>query len=626
MSQILDSIENPGQLKRLTLGQLEELAAELRQKILGTVARNGGHLAPSLGTVDLTVALYSVFNCPADKIVWDVGHQAYAHKLLTGRCSRFATLRKKNGITGFPNRSESVYDAFGVGHASTSISAALGMALARDLDGRSNHVLAVIGDGALTGGEAFEALNHAGDLGRNLIVVLNDNEMSIDRNVGAMSEYLSRIRLTPQYNRAKKDLEGILRSIPHIGDKVLKTASYIKDGVRSVLVPGGLFEEMGFTYVGPIDGHNISLMLEVFGQVKRMEGPVLVHVHTKKGKGYLPAEIEPDKFHGIGCFDIETGKTVKKEGQPPSYTKVFSDALIELAAKDTAITAITAAMPAGTGLKAFGNVYPERFFDVGIAEQHAVTLAAGMAAAGKKPVAALYSTFAQRAYDQLLHDVCLQKLPVTLCLDRAGLVGEDGPTHHGVFDYSYLRHMPNMTILAPKDENELRHMLYTALKIDGPAALRYPRGAGLGAELDPEFHELPYGKAELPTDKGKIAFLAVGSMVDNASKAAIALAGDGIEAAVVNMRFVKPLDTELLRELAGRMELLVTVEENALAGGFGSAVLEFLSDEGLSVPVLRVGIQDAFIEQGTRQELWELCGLLPEQIAEKVKKYLNKDR
>ena len=626
MSQILDSIENPGQLKRLTLGQLEELAAELRQKIIGTVAKNGGHLAPSLGTVDLTVALYSVFNCPADKIVWDVGHQAYAHKLLTGRCGRFATLRKKNGITGFPNRTESVYDAFGVGHASTSISAALGMALARDLDGRSNHVLAVIGDGALTGGEAFEALNHAGDLGRNLIVVLNDNEMSIDRNVGAMSEYLSRIRLTPQYNRAKKDLEGILRSIPHIGDKVLKTASYIKDGVRSVLVPGGLFEEMGFTYVGPIDGHNISLMLEVFGQVKRMEGPVLVHVHTKKGKGYLPAEIEPDKFHGIGCFDIETGKTAKKEGQPPSYTKVFSDALIELAAKDTAITAITAAMPAGTGLKAFGNVYPERFFDVGIAEQHAVTLAAGMAAAGKKPVAALYSTFAQRAYDQLLHDVCLQKLPVTLCLDRAGLVGEDGPTHHGVFDYSYLRHMPNMTILAPKDENELRHMLYTALKIDGPAALRYPRGAGLGAELDPEFHELPYGKAELLTDKGKIAFLAVGSMVDNASKAAIALAGDGIEAAVVNMRFVKPLDAELLRELAGRMELLVTVEENALAGGFGSAVLEFLSDEGLPVPVLRIGIQDAFIEQGTRQELWELCGLLPEQIAEKVKKYLNKDR
>ena len=626
MSQILDSIENPGQLKRLTLGQLEELAAELRQKIIGTVAKNGGHLAPSLGTVDLTVALYSVFNCPADKIVWDVGHQAYAHKLLTGRCGRFATLRKKNGITGFPNRTESVYDAFGVGHASTSISAALGMALARDLDGRSNHVLAVIGDGALTGGEAFEALNHAGDLGRNLIVVLNDNEMSIDRNVGAMSEYLSRIRLTPQYNRAKKDLEGILRSIPHIGDKVLKTASYIKDGVRSVLVPGGLFEEMGFTYVGPIDGHNISLMLEVFGQVKRMEGPVLVHVHTKKGKGYLPAEIEPDKFHGIGCFDIETGKTAKKEGQPPSYTKVFSDALIELAAKDTAVTAITAAMPAGTGLKAFGNVYPERFFDVGIAEQHAVTLAAGMAAAGKKPVAALYSTFAQRAYDQLLHDVCLQKLPVTLCLDRAGLVGEDGPTHHGVFDYSYLRHMPNMTILAPKDENELRHMLYTALKIDGPAALRYPRGAGLGAELDPEFHELPYGKAELLTDKGKIAFLAVGSMVDNASKAAIALAGDGIEAAVVNMRFVKPLDAELLRELAGRMELLVTVEENALAGGFGSAVLEFLSDEGLPVPVLRIGIQDAFIEQGTRQELWELCGLLPEQIAGKVKKYLNKDR
>ena len=626
MSQILDSIENPEQLKRLTVSQLEKLATELRIKIIDTVAQTGGHLAPSLGTVELTLALHSVFNCPNDKIVWDVGHQAYAHKILTGRNERFATLRQKGGITGFPNRAESSYDAFGVGHASTSISAALGMAIARDLNGRSNYVLAVLGDGALTGGEAFEALNHAGDLGRNLIVVLNDNEMSIARNVGAMSEYLSRIRVAPQYNRAKKDLEGLLRSIPHIGDKVVKTAGYIKDGVRSVLVPGGLFEEMGFTYVGPIDGHNISLLQEVFTQVKGLEGPVLVHVHTKKGKGFLPAEMQPDKFHGVGCFNAETGQVQKKEGQPQSYTTAFSKALLKLAAKDPDITAITAAMPAGTGLKEFGAAYPDRFFDVGIAEQHAVTLAAGMAAAGKRPVVALYSTFAQRAYDQILHDVCLQNLPVTLCLDRAGLVGEDGPTHHGVFDYSYLRHIPNMTIMAPKDENELGQMLFTALQHDGPVALRYPRGAGLGVACAPDFTALPYGKAEMLSDRGRIVFLAVGSMVDVAEKTAIALSGDGIETAVVNMRFVKPLDTALLQELAQRMDFFVTLEENALAGGFGSAVLEYLADAGLQVPVLRVGIPDAFIEQGSRSELWELCGFQPEQIAERIKKYLSKER
>ncbi len=626
MSQILDSIQSPEQLKRLTLRQLETLAVEIRQLILETVSQNGGHLAPSLGTVDLTLALHSVFQCPNDKIVWDVGHQAYAHKILTGRKDTFATLRQKDGITGFPKRSESFYDAFGVGHASTSISAALGMAIARDLDGRRNQVVAVIGDGALTGGESFEALNHAGDLGKNLIVVLNDNEMSIDRNVGAMSEYFSRIRVTPQYHQAKKDIEGLLRSIPHIGDKVLKTAGYIKDGVRSVLVPGGIFEEMGFTYVGPIDGHDIGLMQEVFERVKHLEGPVLVHVHTKKGKGYLPAEIEPDKFHGIGKFDIITGKPQKKSGMPPSYTAVFSDALIDVAAKHPEVLAITAAMPAGTGLKAFGAAYPERFFDVGIAEQHAVTLAAGMAAMGKRPFVALYSTFAQRAYDQILHDVCLQNLPVTLCLDRAGLVGEDGPTHHGVFDLSYLRHMPNMTILAPKDENELRQMVGASLSIEGPVALRYPRGAGLGVEIESTFQTIPYGKAEVLSRHGHIAFLAIGSMVDNASKAAIALAGDGIESSVINMRFIKPMDTELLRTLANEMELLVTVEENALAGGFGSAVAEFLADAGICRPLLRIGIEDAFIEQGTRPQLWELCGLQPEQIANRVKKFLNKDR
>ncbi len=626
MSQILEQIDNPGQLRRLSLPQLEKLAMELRALMIESVSKTGGHLAPSLGTVDLTLALYSVFDAAADTIVWDVGHQAYAHKILTGRRDRFGTLRQKGGITGFPKRSESPYDAFGTGHASTSISAALGMAVVRDLEGRHDHVLAVIGDGALTGGEAFEALNHAGDMGRNFIVVLNDNEMSIDHNVGAMSEYLSRIRVAPQYNRAKKDIEGLLKSIPGIGDKVLKTAGYIKEGVRAVLVPGGLFEEMGFTYVGPIDGHNIRLMQEVFSRVAAMEGPVLVHVRTKKGKGYLPAEIEPERFHGVGPFNALTGKAAAKKDQPISYTKAFSDALLELAAQNPDILAITAAMPSGTGLKAFGERYPERFFDVGIAEEHAVTLAAGMAAAGKRPVAAIYSTFAQRGYDQMLHDVCLQNLPVVFCLDRAGLVGEDGPTHHGVFDLSYLRAMPNMTVMAPKDENELRQMLYTALQLDGPSAIRYPRGAGLGVELEPGFAALPVGRAEVLTHHGRIALLAVGSMVENASRAAIALSGDGIETTVVNMRFVKPLDTELLKKLSAEMDSIVTIEENVLAGGFGSAVAEFLADEDIRLPLLRIGIGDSFVEQGTRPELWELCGLQPEQIAARVKKLWDKER
>ena len=482
MYPLLNRIENPEDVKKLTVRELEQLASELRHFIIDTVSQNGGHLAPNLGTVELTLALYSVFSFPTDKLVWDVGHQAYSHKILTGRRDAFSTLRKKGGITGFPNRFESVYDAFGVGHASTSISAALGMALARDAKGEKNQVIAVIGDGALTGGESFEALNNAGDLGTKLIVILNDNEMSIDANVGAMSEYLSRIRIAPQYARAKRDMGSLLMSIPHIGDKVYKTASHLKDGVRSVLVPGSLFEEMGFHYIGPLDGHNIALMEEVFKSAKEMEGPVLIHIHTVKGKGYQPAEQAPEKFHGVGCFDPSTGKSAKKAGCAPSYTSVFSQALIELAKDRPDILAITAAMPSGTGLKAFGKAYPKRFFDVGIAEEHAMTLAAGMAAGGMHPVIALYSTFAQRAYDQLIHDVCLQNLPVTLCLDRAGLVGEDGPTHHGVFDLSYLRQMPNMCVMAPKDEEELRHMLATAIAIPGPAAVRYPRGAGLGVE------------------------------------------------------------------------------------------------------------------------------------------------
>lgn len=623
MYALLNRIEKPEDVKALTVRELEQLASELRHFIIDTVSQNGGHLAPNLGTVELTLALYSVFSFPEDKLVWDVGHQAYTHKILTGRRDAFKTLRKKGGITGFPNRSESAYDAFGVGHASTSISAALGMALARDARGEKNQVIAVIGDGALTGGESFEALNNAGDLGTKLIVILNDNEMSIDANVGAMSEYLSRIRIAPQYARAKRDMGSLLMSIPHIGDKVYKTASHLKDGVRSVLVPGSLFEEMGFHYIGPIDGHNIGLLEEVLASAKEMEGPVLIHIHTVKGKGYKPAEQAPEKFHGVGCFDPSTGKSAKKAGCAPSYTSVFSKALIDLAKDRPDILAITAAMPSGTGLKAFGQAYPKRFFDVGIAEEHAMTLAAGMAAAGMHPVIALYSTFAQRAYDQLIHDVCLQNLPVTLCLDRAGLVGEDGPTHHGVFDLSYLRQMPNMCVMAPKDEEELRHMLATAIAIEGPAAVRYPRGAGLGVPLTDSLETLPVGKAEVLQEEGDIAFLAVGTMVEKAKEAAAILKEEGIEAAVVNMRFIKPLDTELLGEMARTKRLLITAEENVLAGGFGSAVAEYLADNGLEVPLLRFGIPDRFIEQGTRRELLSLCGLQPDEMAERIRERLS---
>lgn len=624
MYELLDKIEKPEDVKKLSVSELTKLASELRHFIIDRVSQNGGHLAPNLGTVELTLALYSVFNFPQDKLVWDVGHQAYTHKILTGRKEAFATLRKKGGITGFPNRFESPYDAFGVGHASTSISAALGMAIARDAKGEHNQVIAVIGDGALTGGESFEALNNAGDLGKKLIVILNDNEMSIDANVGAMSEYLSRIRMAPQYARAKRDMGNLLMSIPHIGGKVYKTTSHLKDGVRSALVPGSIFEKMGFHYVGPIDGHNIGLLEEVLQRAKEMEGPILIHIHTIKGKGYIPAEKAPEKFHGVGCFDPSTGKSAPKANKVPSYTSVFSQALIELAKDRPDILAITAAMPSGTGLKAFGKAYPKRFFDVGIAEEHAMTLAAGMAAAGMHPVIALYSTFAQRAYDQLIHDVCLQNLPVTLCLDRAGLVGEDGPTHHGVFDLSYLRQMPNMCVMAPKDEEELRHMLATAIDIEGPSAVRYPRGCGLGVELTDSFEKLPIGKAEVLQAEGDIAFLAVGTMVEQAKKAATILAEDGIKAAVVNMRFIKPLDRELLRGYAKSKKLLITAEENMLAGGFGSAVAEFLADEGLSVPLLRFGLPDRFIEQGTRSELFELCGLQPAEMAEKVRERLTK--
>ena len=621
---ILEQIHSPADLKYLSEQQLEVAAAEIRRVLIDTVSKTGGHLAPCLGTVELTLALHKVFSCPKDKIIWDVGHQAYTHKILTGRLERFGSLRQKGGITGFPNRAESSCDAFGAGHASTSISAALGMAVARDLDKDDYNVIAVIGDGAMTGGEAFEGLNNAGISKRKLIVILNDNEMSIAPNVGALSEYLSMIRIDEKYKRAKKDLKKLISNIPGIGESAIKAANCFKDSVRNAIVPGTLFEAMGFSYLGPLDGHDIGGLINVLEKVKlNMDEPVLIHVQTKKGRGYPPAEREPAKFHGIGKFDVLSGKTLPPSSTVPTYTAVFGQSLIDLAQKDEDITAITAAMPSGTGLSRFGGIFPDRFFDVGIAEEHAVTFAAGMAAQGKHPVAALYSTFSQRAYDQIIHDVALQNLPVVFCLDRGGLVGEDGPTHHGVFDLAYMRQIPNMTVMAPKDENELRQMLYSAFAYNAPCSIRYPRGSGCGVKIEEEFSRLERGRGEVLKQGKDTVLIAIGTMVDASLKAAEILAGQGVDCGIINARFVKPLDKELILDAAKSHKCIVTLEEGVLAGGFGSAVLELLADEGVSVPVLRLGIKDEFIEQGTRSELLAECGLSPEAVAGRVRDFVE---
>ncbi len=610
----------------MSLTDLTELAGEIRELILTTVAKNGGHLAPSLGTVELTLALYSVFDFSRDRLVWDVGHQAYTHKILTGRRDTFHTLRTLGGITGFPKRAESPFDSFGVGHASTSISAALGLLIAAEIEHVNRRVIAVIGDGALTGGMAFEALNQAGQLKKNLIVVLNDNEMSIDKNVGAMSEYLSKLRLKPQYHRAKKEFEGFVRNIPFrdISEKILLAANSVHAGLTAAIFPGAIFEALGFTYLGPIDGHDIKSLKEIFSQIGVIDSPVLIHIHTTKGKGYAPAESAPEKFHGVGKFDKATGQVLKKKS-PPSYTEIFSQAVIDCAARDEKIVAITAAMPSGTGLKKFGEFFPRRFFDVGIAEEHAVTLAAGMAAGGLRPVVAIYSTFMQRAYDQILHDICLQNLPVLLCLDRAGLVGEDGATHHGTFDLAYLRTIPNMNILAPKDENELRQMIFTALQRNFPVAIRYPRGAGLGVTIDAQPQKIPWGKSEavMQNPAADVTIFAVGTMVQACVEAEKILREKKISVDVVNARFIKPFDTEAVKKSARTSKLLVTCEEGTLLGGFGSAVAEFLSDEKISTPLLRLGIPDKFIEQGTRAELLDLCGLTAQKISQRIAERLH---
>jgi len=616
---LLDTINDPNDIKKLNLAQLEKLAQEIRAEILSVVSNNGGHLAPNLGVVELTLAIHSVYSSPIDKIIWDVGHQAYVHKLITGRKGIFLTLRKYNGLSGFPKRSESCHDVFDAGHSSTSISAALGLAKARDLKGDKYEVVAVIGDGAMTGGMAFEALNHAGHLSTDLTVILNDNEMSIAQNVGAMSAYLNRVRIDPFYTKRKEDLEILLKKIPAIGSTMIKVADRLKDSLRYLLVPGMLFEELGFKYFGPVNGHDINELKTVLQNAKHMNKPVLVHVITKKGKGYLPAEENPDKFHGIGPFDIKTGKAYKNDTKP-SYTSIFSDTLVKLGEANPKILAFTAAMGEGTGTTSFAERFPKRFFDVGIAEQHAVTMASALALEGFKPFIAIYSTFLQRAYDQIVHDVALQNAPVVFALDRAGIVGEDGPTHHGVFDISYLRHIPNLIIMAPKDENELQHMLYTASVYNGPVAIRYPRGSGLGVQLDDKFQEIPIGKSEVIQNGSDLTLLAVGNMVETAKKVAQMLQDKGTSCTVINTRFIKPLDGELILESIKNTKGIITLEEHVLAGGFGSSVLELLEINGVSKKVVRIGLNDEFVTHGNIDILREAYGLTPEKILEKIEK------
>jgi 1-deoxy-D-xylulose-5-phosphate synthase len=619
MSQILPQLDSPAALRQLSRSELARLAEELRRQIVATVSRNGGHLGSSLGVVELSIALHRVFNSPKDKIIWDVGHQAYAHKLLTGRLERFHTLRRLDGISGFPKRQESEHDAFGVGHSSTSISAGLGFAAALDLAGGHERVISVIGDGSLTGGMSFEGLNHAGHLKKKLIVILNDNEMSISPNVGALSSFLSRKMSADLFVRFKKETENLLSHVPGFGKDLVSLAKRAEESLKGFITPGMLFEAFGFDYFGPLDGHHIAELEDTLTNLAQIDGPVLLHIATKKGKGFAPAERNPPKFHGVGPFNPETGEVLAVEGQAASYTSIFGRTLIELAEQDQRVVAITAAMTEGTGLKAFSEQFPERFFDVGIAEQHAVTFAAGMACQGLKPVVAVYSTFLQRAYDSVLHDVCLQNLPVTFALDRGGLVGADGPTHHGVFDLSFLRHIPNLTFVVPRDEVELQRAMLTASRFDGPFAYRYPRGSSQGLALDGPIEALEIGKGQVLRDGKDAVIFAVGTMVAEALAAAELLSGSGIEVAVVDPRFIKPLDCELICSRAAAASLVVTAEENVLQGGFGSSVLELLADAGITCPVLRIGIPDRFIEQGTQAELRALLQIDAAGLVEKIR-------
>ncbi|MFA3782997.1 1-deoxy-D-xylulose-5-phosphate synthase [Melioribacteraceae bacterium 4301-Me] len=620
--EILFNVNDPADIRNLSLAELKTLCYEIRQYMIDVISKVGGHFGGGLGSVELTVALHKVFNTPHDLLIWDTGHQAYPHKILTGRRDKLYTIRQLNGISGFLKRSESQYDVFGAGHASTSISAALGIAVARDFKKEKRKVIAVIGDGAMTGGMAYEAMNNSGLIKTDLIVVLNDNKMSIAPNMWALSNYFTEMIAHPEYNKFKGAIWDLTGKLDDFGDRIRKVAARVQSGIKSIITPGMLFEALGFRYFGPINGHNLAQLIKIFEHVKDMHGPILIHTISEKGKGYKPAEGHEQKFHAATPFDKLTGKVFKKEGTLPSYTKIFGEALVEIAKINPKVVGITAAMPDGTGLDQLQNAFPNRFFDVGIAEEHAVTFSAGLATQGMIPVVAIYSTFLQRAFDQIIHDVALQKLHVVFVLDRAGLVGADGPTHHGAFDLSYLRLIPGIVIMSPKDESELRNMLFTAVNYDkGPIAIRYPRGSALGVPLTKDFFEIPIGKSERLLNGQDVALLAIGNMVDYSLKAAKKLLSEGISAEVINMRFVKPIDREMLDEVANKFDKIVTLEENTLIGGFGSAVLEYFAEKNYKNDVLKIGLPDNFVEHGTQQQLHELLEIDPNGIVKKVKSF-----
>jgi len=624
---LLDEIQSPADLRKLPRAKLPQLAAEIRNLIVDVVAHTGGHLASSLGAVELAIAVHYVFDTPRDRVIWDVGHQAYAHKILTGRREAFSSLRQHGGISGFTRRSESLYDSFSTGHSGTSISAGLGMACASFLKNEDTKVIAIIGDGSLTAGLAYEGLNQAGGiLKRDLIVILNDNEMSISRNVGALSSFLSRTFSAKKLQELRRELGFFFKKLPRIGEDIYQLAKRTEESFKSFVTPGMLFEAFNFEYFGPINGHRIDHLIDILNNIKYIREPVLLHVTTTKGKGYAPAEKNPVYFHGCSRFDSKSGTCTDPKAEAPTYTEVFGRTLVELAQKDTRVVAVTAAMPEGTGLSQFAQLYPDRFFDVGIAEQHAVTFAAGMAAEGFRPFVAIYSTFLQRAYDQILHDVCLERLPVILALDRGGLVGEDGATHHGAFDFSYLRSLPNMVVMAPRDENELRRMMLTALQHAGPIAFRYPRGAAPGRPFDAVVNPIPIGSAEVLREGPDVVLMAIGASVGEALAAHDLLSEQGVLATVVDCRFVKPLDAGLAVELARRIPRVVTIEENVRQGGFGSAVLEAFNDAGLdSVAVERIGLPDAFVEHGSQSLLRCKYGLNAAAICKAVLGFLNRN-
>ncbi len=622
---LLEKINSPKDLKQLNRDELRFLAREIRKVIVEVVSKNGGHLGSSLGAVELAIAIHYVFDTPRDKVIWDVGHQAYAHKLITGRREQFHTLRTYNGLSGFPKMSESEYDAFTTGHSSTSISASLGIAAGKRLKKQRAKTIAVIGDGSMTAGLAFEGLNQAGDFRKeDIIVILNDNDLSISQNVGSLSSFLSRKLSIKYLQDLRKEFKDFLKSLPKFGDDIYQFAKRSEDSFKAFVTPGMLFQAFNFEYFGPINGHSLNHLIDILNNIRELNEPVLLHVTTKKGKGYPPAERNPVYFHGVGSFEIETGNSLRKGEKVSTYTNIFGNTMVELAKTDNTIVAVTAAMPEGTGLATFAELFPDRFYDVGIAEQHGVTFAAGLATEGFKPVVAIYSTFLQRAYDQIVHDVCIENLHVVFAIDRGGIVGEDGSTHNGLFDFCYLRSLPNMVVMAPGNENELRRMLVTALEYNGPISLRYPRGSAVGIPLESDIRPLSIGKGNILQHGDDILILAIGSTVDESIKAQSALHKDGISATVVDCRFVKPLDVDMIASLARKIPRIITVEENVRQGGFGSAVIECLNDQGLnSFSLIRLGIPDVFVEHGSQKFLRSKYGIDSNGIINTAKELLN---